>query len=209
MRGYFAFGLAPLHLFHYIGPIGEYKLHSRSQGFYHQDRRQKLRPDMQELTSMTPAAMRRLSRIFALPGLLLAAAISTGTATAQNLFEPVIKVNDQAITRYEIEQRARMLTVFRAPGNPAKLAREQLIEDRLKLDAADGAGLVLEEPDIEAGMEEFAARADLSAEELIRALEGAGVAEQTFRAFVSPGVTCSELILERSLAAVSVSESDR
>ncbi|HKK86930.1 MAG TPA: peptidylprolyl isomerase [Roseovarius sp.] len=163
---------------------------------------------MQELTSMTPATMRRLSRILALPVLLLAAAISTGSATAQNLFEPVIKVNDQAITRYEIEQRARMLTLFRAPGNPAKLAREQLIEDRLKLDAADGAGLVLEEPDIEAGMEEFAARADLSAEELIRALEGAGVAEQTFRAFVRSGVTWRELIRARFIPRISVSESD-
>ncbi|MEO0371450.1 MAG: peptidylprolyl isomerase, partial [Pseudomonadota bacterium] len=60
---------------------------------------------------------------------------------AQNLFEPVIKVNEKAITRYEIDQRARLLTLFRAPGEPVSTAREQLIEDRLKMQDADSIGL--------------------------------------------------------------------
>ena len=74
-----------------------------------------------------------------------AAALAPAPALAQNLFETVIRVNDQAITRFEIEQRARMLTLFRAPGDPIKLAREQLVEERLKMDAAITAGFVLEE----------------------------------------------------------------
>ena len=36
------------------------------------------------------------------------ASLAPGAVQAQNIFEAVIKVNDQAITRYEIEQRARM-----------------------------------------------------------------------------------------------------
>jgi len=61
--------------------------------------------------------------------LVSASVIAAPPLPAQDLFEPVIKVNDLAITRYEIEQRARMLTLFRAPGDPEKLAREQLIEE--------------------------------------------------------------------------------
>ncbi len=159
---------------------------------------------------MIPATMRRLFKSLALPAAVAAASLvpPAHVAQAQNLFEPVIKVNDQAITRYEIQQRARMLTLFRAPGDPQKLARQQLIEDRLKLDAAESVGLILEEPDIQAGMEEFAARADMNAEQFVRALEGAGVSEQTFRAFVTSGVTWRELIRARFIPRISVSESD-
>ena len=90
---------------------------------------------------MTPS-LRRIPALVA--SLLLAAlmgvALPTGPALAQNLFAPVIFVNDQAITRYEIQQRARMLTLFRAPGDPQQLAREQLIEERIKLMPPPGRG---------------------------------------------------------------------
>ena len=49
-------------------------------------------------------------------------------AAAQGLFQPVIKVNEQAVTRFEIEQRARMLTLLGQTqvrlltNNPAKVA---------------------------------------------------------------------------------------
>ncbi len=127
---------------------------------------------------------------------------------AQNLFETVITVNDQAITRFEIEQRARLLTLFRAPGDTNKLAREQLIEDRIKLDAARSAGIVVEDANVRAGMEEFAGRANMDADQMIRALKGSGVSEETFREFVRSGITWRELSRARFLPRVSVSESD-
>lgn len=134
--------------------------------------------------------------------------IGTGApqAHAQNLFAPAIKVNDNVITRYELEQRARMLQLFRSPGDPESTARDQLIEDRLKLDAATAAGLRPTSEEIEAGMEEFAGRADMSAEELINALDGAGVAEQTFRDFIIVGVTWRQLVRARFAPRVEVSE---
>lgn len=129
-------------------------------------------------------------------------------AEAQNLFEPVIRVNDQAITRYEIEQRARMMTLFRAPGDPTKVAREQLVEERLKLDAALAAGFVLEDEVLDTGVEEFAGRANMDAEQLIRALDGAGVYETTLRDFVKAGLTWRELVQVRFSARVTVNEAD-
>lgn len=129
-------------------------------------------------------------------------------ATAQGLFETVITVNDLSITRYEIEQRARLLTLFRAPGDPQELAREQLIEDRLKLDAALANGIVVEEEDVRTGMEEFAGRVNMDLEQMIRALAGAGVDEPTYREFVRAGLSWRELTQARFAGRISVSEAD-
>ncbi len=153
--------------------------------------------------------MRNIFAAFARIAMIVGLAGTTGMpAGAQNLFDTVITVNDQSITRYEIEQRARMLSLFRAPGDPAKLAREQLIEDRLKLDAAKADGIVVEDTDLQAGIEEFAGRANLEAEQMIRQLEGAGVARSTFREFVRAGISWREVTQSRFARRVSVSESD-
>ncbi len=127
---------------------------------------------------------------------------------AQNLFEPVIIVNDKSITRYELEQRARMMQLFRAPGNPTELARTQLIEDRLKVDAARANGIVLEDQEVQRGVEEFASRANMSGEQMLKGLESAGVSASTLRDFVRAGLTWRELTRARFGPRVSVSEDD-
>ncbi|WP_198389399.1 peptidylprolyl isomerase [Roseovarius faecimaris] len=152
--------------------------------------------------------MRPCKSLMALLAALMLAALAPLPLSAQNAFEAVIKVNDQAITRYEIEQRARMLQLFRSPGNLPELAREQLIEDRLKLSAARASGVVLSEEDVEAGVEEFAGRANMTGEQLIRALEGAGVGASTLRDFVRVGITWRELNRARFSSRVSVTEDD-
>ena len=152
---------------------------------------------------------RRTLTALAIPALVaVTGGIGMAPAQAQNLFEPMIHVNDQAITRYELQQRARMMTLFRAPGDPAKLAREQLIEERIKLDAARTSGVVLDEEAVNVGMAEFAGRANMEPEQFIRALDGAGVSEASFRAFVRAGVTWRELTRARFANRVSVSEED-
>ena len=143
--------------------------------------------------------------IAVMAGLAIAPAVP---AQAQNLFETVITVNDQSITRYEIEQRARMLSLFRAPGDPVELAREQLIEDRLKLDAAQANGIVLEDTDVQTGMEEFAGRVNMDLDQMIRTLAGAGVDETSYREFVRAGLSWREVTQARFARRVSVNESD-
>ncbi|MEI4234057.1 peptidylprolyl isomerase [Roseovarius sp. D22-M7] len=157
---------------------------------------------------MTP--MRRLPALVVSLALLLGLAVAApfSGAAAQNLFTPVIFVNDEAITRYELQQRARMLSLFRAPGDPATLAREQLIEERIKMDAAEAAGVSLPDEAIEGGMAEFAGRANMGADEFIAALTQAGVSEETFRAFVRAGITWREFTRARFAPRVSVSDAD-
>ena len=45
----------------------------------------------------------------------------------------IIIVDEMVITGYELDQRARMLTLLNAPGNTNDLAREQLVDDRGQL----------------------------------------------------------------------------
>ncbi|WP_259400220.1 peptidylprolyl isomerase [Roseovarius sp. SCSIO 43702] len=129
-------------------------------------------------------------------------------AAAQSLFEAVITVNDAPITRFELEQRTRMLQLLRAPGDPRKLAREQLIEDRLKLQAARRDGIEVSEEEVQAGMDRFASQGGLTGEELAQRFEGAGVSEESFRAFIRAGVTWAELTRAKFGPRVSVTEED-
>jgi peptidyl-prolyl cis-trans isomerase SurA len=64
-------------------------------------------------------------------------------ATAQTRFEAAAKVNDQVVTRYDVEQRSRLLLLNGAPRDASLEARalDQLIEDRLKLEGARRAGI--------------------------------------------------------------------
>ncbi len=145
-----------------------------------------------------------------LGALALAATLALGpvSAPAQNIFAPVIRVNDSVVTAYELEQRARMLTVLRAPGSSQDLAREQLIDDRLRLQAAEEAGIVPSPEEVLDGMSEFASRANLSREEFIQSLEGSGVSAQTFRDFVRAGLSWRLLVQSRFAGRVNLSEDE-
>ncbi|MDX5401092.1 MAG: peptidylprolyl isomerase [Rhodobacterales bacterium] len=129
-------------------------------------------------------------------------------AMAQGLFAPVVKVDDQVVTRYEVDQRVALLRVLRAQGNLEELAREQLIEDRVKLAAARNAGIEISDEAIMEGMSEFAGRANLSREELLRALSGAGVAEETFRDFIVSALSWRDLVRARFVPRVRITEAD-
>lgn len=120
-----------------------------------------------------------------------------GLALAQSQFSEAIKVNDNTITYFEVEQRARFLQLLNAPGDVQKLAREQLIDDSLRLDAARRAGITPSDEEISGGIAEFAGRANLQADEFLRALEGNGVAPQTLRDFVAAGVAWRQLVQTR------------
>lgn len=140
-------------------------------------------------------------------GLVLAALLAA-PATAQDLFAPRLYVNDRAVTEYEIMQRAMFLQVLRAPGNPEEEALKALIDDRLRQAEADRLGLTVTEEELRAGLEEFAARANLTADGLIDELARVGIAAETFRDFVLAGVLWRKAVRARFLGQVPVSESD-
>lgn len=119
---------------------------------------------------------------------------------AQGLFAPAIIVNDDVITTFELEQRTQLLRLLRAPGDPVKLAREALIDDRLKQQAVKAADIEISPEDVQAGIEEFSARTQLSADEFLNALEEGGVSAETMRDFTKVSLAWREFIRARFLA---------
>ncbi len=147
-----------------------------------------------------------------LRGLLCAAlmALIPLAAPAQGLFSPVITVNEDAITGFEIDQRRRMLEVFRTPGDLDALAREQLVEDRLKLAELARVGLQITDESLRAAMTDFAERANLGLDEFIVLLGQNGVEEETLRDFVLVGTTWRDYVRQRfgPRAQISAAEID-
>ncbi len=149
-----------------------------------------------------------LLRVFALVILGLGA---LPAAAQTNIFAPIARVNDRVVTQYELDQRILFFELLRAPGNIEELAMEQLIDERLQLDAAAGFGIVATDEQVALGMDEFAGRTNLSTEEFVQALERGGVAVETFQDFVRAGLVWREVVRGRfgPRAEVSDDEIDR
>jgi peptidyl-prolyl cis-trans isomerase SurA len=129
-------------------------------------------------------------------------------AAAQNLFATVVTVDDSVITEFEIGQRSRFLQLIGAPGSSRDGAIEALIDDRLKSQSASTVGLSLDAAGLADAMSEFAGRVNLSTEQFITALAGAGVSEETFRDFVSTNILWRDLIRSRYGNRVQITEAD-
>lgn len=147
-----------------------------------------------------------LTRIIAFSLAALAFLAPAASAQQQGLFQTAITVNDLVITNYELQQRELFLNVLRAPGNPKTEARKGLIDDRLRLAETRRAGITPTDDQIIEGMNEFASRANLSAEQFTEAVGQAGVAPETFRDFVAAGLAWRELVQSRFGARSQVTE---
>lgn len=137
------------------------------------------------------------------------ALVLTGLSAQAQGYNPVITVNGDAITAYELSQRAKMLELFNTPGDLSALAREQLIEDRLKQQELRRAGMRLTDEALKREMDAFAQRANLPYDQFVRVLAQNGVAEQSLRDFVRTGVSWRDYVRTKFGGSVQISEADR
>ena len=99
-------------------------------------------------------------------GMALGLALPAGLAVAQgNPFAPVRYVNNLAISQYEYDQRLLFMQVLRQPGDLPTEAMKALIEDRLRSSVAKQFDVKVSPEQVKAGMEEFASRANLTADQ--------------------------------------------
>jgi peptidyl-prolyl cis-trans isomerase SurA len=138
--------------------------------------------------------------------------MSAAPAPAQTMFRPVAIVNDSAITGFDLAQRAQILVALGFPtANPDALraaSLDRLIEDRLKLQEGARVGLSAGADSINAGIEEFALRAGISADEFRVAMSTQGVTEQALNDMVSAEIVWRELVLGRFRRRVEPGEAE-
>lgn len=144
-------------------------------------------------------------RLLVLP--LILALVAPG-ALAQGRFEPALRVNDSLITAYELDQRALLLRALGAPGDLREEARARLIDERLQVQEARRLGIEVTEEGLEAGVAEFAARANAEPDQFLAVLARNGVAAESFVDFVEAGLLWREVARRRFLPEAQVTEDD-
>lgn len=163
------------------------------------------------MRALTPESIFSKLRLSTLTALLLAPMVTftnVPPAMAQGMFSPAITVNDSVISHYELDQRVRLLEAFNTPGDLRALAREQLIDDRLRAQVLDRAGLSLGEAALAAELEAFAGRADLSYAQFTAQLAQVGIDEATLRDFVRIGASWREYVRSRFGNRTQITEAD-
>jgi peptidyl-prolyl cis-trans isomerase SurA len=141
----------------------------------------------------------------------LAATILTFTAPhtfAQSLFSPAIRVNQDVVTWYELEQRQQFINALGISGGSEAEVRQALIDDRLRKQAVREAGIEVPPEAIQAGVDEFAARGRLSTEQFLQLLANEGVDPETVRDFVADQLTWRNYISARFLSQANPSEEE-
>lgn len=148
-----------------------------------------------------PAGLRSIALALAL-GL----AMAPGHIALAGPFSAIKIVNDRAITQFEYDQRVLFMRILRQPGDIEKLAMDSLIDDRLRMSAADQYSVTVPPEQITAGMDEFASRADLDAEKFLAIVGPMGLEPQSFRDFVEAGLAWREIVRAKYAAKVTISE---
>jgi len=127
-------------------------------------------------------------------------AIAWHPASAQSPFSPAIRVNQDIVTWYELEQRQRFLELLGIPGSSETEVRRALIDERLRKQAMRDAGIQPAPEDVQLAIDEFAARGQLSPEQFLAALSDAGVAPETVRDYVANQLAWRDYVSARFLS---------
>ena len=103
---------------------------------------------------------------------------------AKGSFAPAIQVDDMIITQYEIDQRSLFFELLKFPGNHKKEAEKSLIDDRLKLRAAEKLSVEVNPEALNFEMEMFAKRANLTVDQFAKRLKKSGVDRITWENYM-------------------------
>jgi hypothetical protein len=141
---------------------------------------------------------------------LIATAVSVPAppVSAQSAFSVAVRVNDDIVTNYEIQQRRRFLTLLNAPAEVIGRVRETLVNERLQNQAAERFGVSASPEEIEEGVASFAARVNMGPEQFINALSQNGIAPQTLRDFVAAGINWRNVVRARFGPSAQVTDDE-
>jgi len=146
--------------------------------------------------------MARLGFVLAL---VLAAALA---APAMGQTRIVAVVNGEAITSYEVAQRARLLRLTGQKGDLQGRALEELINERIQKSAVEQAKIPVSEGDIDGAIANIARSANISPAQLEAAFSQAGVSMDTLRDRIAAQIGFSRLVRARFQASSQITEQD-
>ena len=125
---------------------------------------------------------------------------------AKDIFAPAIQVNEMVITQYEIDQRSLFFELLKFPGNHRKEAEKSLIDDRLKLKAAEKFNIEANPTALSFEMELFAKRANLTVEQFAKRLKKSGVDRVTWENYMLIPILWFETVNRKFASEMSSSK---
>lgn len=149
--------------------------------------------------------------LFAALLLALAIPVFQGTkALAQSEQSIAVLVNDEPITNFDITQRVRLLTVTRRE-QPSETLRKKVIEDliseRIQLQAATKAGIALNEDEVNQVFGNVAKSNKMSADQLTASLSQLGVNASTMKDQIKARISWREVVKNKFRGQISVNAS--
>jgi len=115
-------------------------------------------------------------------------------------------VNDQPITSYDVNQRIKLMTLFRQPTGDKK-ALEELIDETLLDQVAKRRSMGASEAMVDERFNGIAKQVKLPPAQFVKALNAQGVQADTLRRFLRAQITGAMVIKARA-RSVKVSEAD-
>ena len=125
---------------------------------------------------------------------------------AKGSFAPAIQVDDMIITQYEIDQRSLFFELLKFPGNHKKEAEKSLIDDRLKLRAAEKLSVEVNPEALNFEMEMFAKRANLTVDQFAKRLKKSGVDRITWENYMQIPILWFETVNRKFASKIFSSE---
>ncbi|MEO0497684.1 MAG: SurA N-terminal domain-containing protein [Pseudomonadota bacterium] len=118
-------------------------------------------------------------------------------ATAIAATKIVATVDNRAITNNDVRRRAALLRLQRKRGNLNALAKEELIEEALKLNEADRRNVRVPDSRVDSAFAGFARSNNLTQRQLNQVLNRAGVGQRGFKDFIRAQIAWSALVGSR------------
>ena len=125
---------------------------------------------------------------------------------AKDSFAPAIQVDDMIINQYEIDQRSLFFELLKFPGNHKKEAEKSLIDDRLKLRAAEKLSVEVNPEALNFEMEMFAKRANLTVDQFAKRLKKSGVDRITWENYMQIPILWFETVNRKFASKIFSSE---
>ncbi|MEM6487114.1 MAG: peptidylprolyl isomerase [Pseudomonadota bacterium] len=132
--------------------------------------------------------------------------------SAQTPFRAIAVVNDQVITGFDLQQRVQLLRLLGFPAASEEALRSaalnELIEDKLKMQAGRRDGMSAGQEDIERGIGEIAQQIDVSPAELETLLANQGIETAALRDFVEANMVWRTVVQRRFASRVEPGEAE-
>jgi len=123
---------------------------------------------------------------------------------AENIFSTALTVNNLVISNYDLNQRELLYKLLRKPGDIKIEARNDLINDRIKLQVINNEKIKLSKSQLKEIFVKYANRIGLDELRLSEALNNSGVDHETLVAYLSVENRWQKVIIKKFIPLIEV-----